>query len=457
MNTFANLFLQMLLPLAGASVPVAPTAIITAPDVIPAGMVVTFSGQDSSGTNPQGIAADIFGIRNYAWSFGDGSKASGALSSVIEKQFPTPGTSTVNLTVTDYLGRTATASKSFVVTRANTIAISSALTDAVLLDALARAASSPRPVIVELPPGKFTLSSPITVPSDVFIIGRGAASTTIVNKLYGAYVLTVASGSQNVLLSDFQIIGDGVGATSTYGNSNLGINILNAKNVSLRNLTLKKMMVAANFSNSSGHVFNNYITQNGRYAATGTAPGGFGGGIWINNGGYIDVSKSYFSHNLQSISANGATANEIRDVGYDLSASRFTTDIWNSIDTHPGAGGRIRIIGNVLNGGAYAVALQNGWGEMTGNTMNNFSSYGLKLGPLYNNAVLISGAGVHDFMIENNAMNNVKNHLWLFDWGLNVSVNCTLLTGPKPAPPTLVNGVYSQKGITQQIAWNACL
>ncbi|MEW5826281.1 MAG: PKD domain-containing protein [Candidatus Bipolaricaulota bacterium] len=84
----------------------APTASFTfSPTTVHAGTVVQFDGQASS--DPDGS------IASYAWSFGDGGTGSGALTS---HAYAATGTYTVQLTVTDNGGRTASTSKTLSVT-----------------------------------------------------------------------------------------------------------------------------------------------------------------------------------------------------------------------------------------------------------------------------------------------------------------------------------------------------
>ena len=76
------------------------TAVITASsNAGPPPLVVTFTGLDSTPSEQTGA------ITGYSWNFGDGSTGSGAETG---HSFKEPGTYTVQLTVTDSFGKTAT-------------------------------------------------------------------------------------------------------------------------------------------------------------------------------------------------------------------------------------------------------------------------------------------------------------------------------------------------------------
>jgi hypothetical protein len=85
----------------------APTAVITGPATATTGASVSFSGAGSSDTDGS--------IASYAWSFGDGSTATGAS---VSHTFAAAGTFAVRLTVTDNAGATGTRDLSVTVTSA---------------------------------------------------------------------------------------------------------------------------------------------------------------------------------------------------------------------------------------------------------------------------------------------------------------------------------------------------
>jgi len=92
---------------AACSVNTPPTAVIAAPDSAFEGQSVTFDGSGSSDADGP-IAA-------YAWDFGDGRTAEGA---VVQHAYAEPGTYTVTLTVRDGDGTTATTTRAIAVTAA---------------------------------------------------------------------------------------------------------------------------------------------------------------------------------------------------------------------------------------------------------------------------------------------------------------------------------------------------
>lgn len=93
-----------------AAPPTTPTAVIQSPTVGTVGVPITFDA--SASTAPAGTT-----IASYAWTFSDGQTDTAAIAT---KTFAAPGNITVNLTVTDSLGATATATTTVAISAAGT-------------------------------------------------------------------------------------------------------------------------------------------------------------------------------------------------------------------------------------------------------------------------------------------------------------------------------------------------
>lgn len=421
----------------------APTARISVSPSLQVGTSFSVDGSWSTGTNVHGEAGDTFGIAHYRWDLGDGRIVEGPLHTMLEHTYTTAGSRTIVLAVTDYTGATATTTTQVSVGNLPTITVSGTTTQHILN---AVAGLNGAPGIVKIPAGTYRIDKLIELPAGTIFEGAGADKTFFKNAATGTYHIRPKYGAagNNVKISGIEFSPITTDKVDTFNLVAGG----GTKNLFLKNVTMRTFQNPALISGSSAHVLGAYMYSNGRP--------GYGGAIMLaaeTGSAYAKIISSYFSNNLHSIAANGASGSLPRNVGYDSLNNRFTKDIWVANDSHPGAAGRIRIEGNTFTGGN-AIALQNGWGHVKGNTIvsTQAGGYAFKLGPLHNNNVAIPDAGVRKMAIERNTFQNTPAFVWLLGGRENVTLNCRDISSTMP---DIVSSSQTLPPI-QEMTWNDC-
>jgi PKD repeat protein len=391
-------------------------AVIVAGATQNVGYLVAFSGSQSVGTNPFG-EVDVYGIQNYAWTFGDGTagETSNYLTTTTHR-FESAGTYTVRLTVTDYTGAKASTSTEIEVgTLPRRTATGGAI--AAAIDALGGA-----PGIVTVPAGTFSLGI-VKVPAGVVIEGAGAGQTKLVGVSF--YIL-----GDNVRITGIEADGQGKAddnAFSAYGTKNLLVDHSDWHHY-------QQAAVVAEYASAT---FEDNFIHDHDYA-------GLGYGIEIAGGSWAMVRRNRFERNRHSVAAGGKTGSVPSEyvslpTGYDLIDNTVTADAVNNdvtIDMHPTGHGRIRIVGNRFTNVAYGLGLFDGWGEVRNNTFKKVEGYCILSRRPVHNGNFIPSAGVFRLDIVGNTFVESRNY-YQIEYGKNISIEGKAVSPPYTgdAPP----------------------
>ncbi len=378
--------------------------------------MVAFDGSASVGTNPFGDV-DTYGIKNYAWSFGDDTadETSDYLTTATHV-FSSVGTFTIRLTVTDYTGaKASTSTKIEVGTLPRQTATGGDIAKAI-------SALGGKPGIVRVPEGTFTVGG-IDVPSGVVIEGAGAGRT----KLVGV---------------SFHILGDNVRITGVEadGVSKKDDNMVSSygkKNLLVDHADWHHYEQAGQIADYSSATFEDNFIHDHDYD-------GLGYGVAVSGGSWAMVRRNRFERNRHSLAAGGKTGSVPSEyvslpTGYDLIDNSVTADAVNNdvtIDMHPTGHGRIRIVGNRFTNVAYGIGLFDGWGEVRNNVFNKVQGYCILSRRPVHNGNFIPSAGVYRLDIAGNMFVESRN-FYQIEYGKGITIEGKAVEPPHTgdAPP----------------------
>jgi PKD repeat protein len=373
------------------------------------GYIVSLDGSQSNGVNPFG-QVDMYGIKHYAWSFGDGTpdQASEYLTTVTHT-FATAGSYSVRLTVTDHAGARASTSS---VIEVGTLPRQTATGGDI---AAAITALAGKPGIVTVPAGTFTLGA-IDVPAGVIIEGAGAGRTKLVG-------VTFSTRGDSVRITGIEA--DGVGKSD----DNLFSHYRN-KNLLVDHSDWHHYVQATSIADYATATLEDNVIHDHDYA-------GLGYGIQLAGGSWAMVRRNQFQRNRHSVAAggkSGSTASEYVSMptGYDLIDNSISGDAVNrdvTVDMHPTGHGRVRIVGNQFENVGYGIGLFDGWGEIRGNTFTDVSGYVILSRRPVHNGNFIASAGVYRLDIADNTFIKCRNH-YQIEYGTNITIE-----GKPVAPP----------------------
>jgi hypothetical protein len=409
------LMITMMMSLFPMTAFAAANAIIYVPSSNQVSTWICFDGSQSTGVNPKG-QTNMTGIKNYSWSFGDGTTDSGAYLNTVTHKYTSIGTFTATLTVTDYSNSTATTTAQVNVVAALPQVTVSGSTSTLINNAITSLGGQPG--IVNLPARTYTITTTINVPANVVI--QGVGTTTRLNSTSVANVFS-ASGN-NVRITNLRIQGP--------GEANTAISISGRKNVIVDHCEISGYSIANSVGSNSSvtYEFNN-IHNNPK--------DGLGYGIMVVSGSYAMIRKNTFTDNRHSVAGGGSGSQSGWITSYDFCQNTIgvcsisTADV--TVDAHAGTQGRLRIVNNTFQNHAYSIGLRDGWGEITGNTFTNISDYICKFDvPIYSNGVTIPGAGCNNFNIANNTITNCGTY-WRMLYGAgNIVLNGRNIDGIIP-------------------------
>jgi len=400
--------------------PVLIKASIMAGDIQQAGYPVNFDATRSLGTNRIG-GLDNFGIEKYKWEFNDGSADAVQESPylpTITHTFP-GGVGTiynVKLTVTDYIGRQASTTKTITMVNLPVYDINNDEYDPTVkcwteaqIDAMVppptkeeiyrnryicdyatrindvTRAHRTEPIIIRLPETPHAyytdasgnrIKDPITnTDSD-----KGAYSESVI-ELQAGHILEGRGIDKTIITKRggndvvFKVYGNNVRITNLQSGGRERVDRPNLVHQSVyRNTTVDNCYFRYhNDTNWSGGYSTATYHHNVIYD---TDVDGAGYGLQAGVGDYLVARNNVFRRNRHAFSAAGATDiyYQSYNTGYDAFNNVITDLAKNypdaSMDVHMTARGRFRIVGNTFDAvGGWGI--HDGWGEVKNNTFKN--------------------------------------------------------------------------------------